>query len=51
MAAMLSGVIMIAAFGLVAAAGLILCVALYRVSHRPGAGSGGDHDQADLEGG
>jgi hypothetical protein len=35
MAAMLSGVILVAAFGLVAAAGVILVVALHRVSrHR-----------------
>jgi hypothetical protein len=36
MTAMLSGVILVAAFGLVAVAGVILVVALYRVSgHRP----------------
>jgi hypothetical protein len=48
---MLSGVIMIVAFGLVAAAGLILVVALHRISSRAAAGSDADRGQADPEGG
>jgi hypothetical protein len=48
---MLSGVIMIAAFGLVAAAGLVLIVSLCWISGRGSAGSGGDPGQADPEGG
>jgi hypothetical protein len=51
MTAMLSGVIMIAAFGVVAAAGLILVVALCRISGRAGAGSDGDVGRIDREGG
>jgi len=39
---MLSGVIMIAAFALVAAAGLILAVALFRISGRSRAGADTD---------
>ena len=48
---MLSGVIMIVAFGLVATAGLVLVVSLGRISGRGSAGSGGDPGQADPEGG
>jgi len=48
---MLSGVIMIVAFGLVAVAGLILLVALYRISGRAAVGSDADPGQADSEGG
>lgn len=48
---MLSGAIVIAAFGLVAAAGLILVASLYRISGRAAAGSDGDAGQADPEGG
>jgi len=51
MTAMLSGVTMIAAFAVVAAAGLTLVVALCRISGRAGAGSDGDHGQRDGEGG
>jgi hypothetical protein len=51
MTAMLSGVIVMAAFGLVAAASLILLVSLYRISGRRGAGSDGDTGQVDPEGG
>jgi hypothetical protein len=50
MTAMLSGVIMIAAFGLVAVAGLVLTVALCRVSGRPATGSD-EHGQAYFDGG
>ena len=48
---MLSGVILIAAFGLVAVAGLGLTVALCRVSGRPKAGSGDEHARTNSEGG
>jgi hypothetical protein len=51
MAAMLSGVIMITAFGVVAAAGLVLAVALCRIGGRRAAGSDADPGQADAEGG
>jgi hypothetical protein len=51
MTAMLSGVILVAAFGVVAAAGLVLTVALYRISGRRAAGSGADHGDVDPEGG
>jgi predicted exporter len=51
MTSSLSGVVMLAAFGLVAAAGMILSVALCRISGRRGAGSDGDRDRADPEGG
>jgi hypothetical protein len=51
MTAMLSGVIMIAAFGIVAAAGLVLMVALYRISGRAGAGSERDPSPTDVEDG
>ena len=44
---MLSGVILVAAFGVVAAAGLVLTMALYRVSGRRAA----DHGDVDPEGG
>jgi hypothetical protein len=49
MTAMLSGVVMIAALGLVAAGCLILVGSLYRVSRRAAAGS--DTGRADREGG
>jgi hypothetical protein len=42
MTAMLSGVIVVAAFGLLAALGLVLAVALYRISGGPA--SAGDSD-------
>jgi len=42
---MLSGVILVAAFGLVAAAGLVLAVALFRISRRPAAGADSDLSQ------
>jgi hypothetical protein len=49
---MLNGVILVAAFGVVAAAGLVLTVALYRISGgRRAAGSGADHGDVDPEGG
>jgi hypothetical protein len=51
MTAMLSGVVVIAALGLVAAAGLILVGSLYRISGRAAAGSDGDTGRADPEGG
>jgi hypothetical protein len=51
MLAMLSGVIMIAAFGLVAVAGLVLAVAVFRIGGRPAAGSDGDPGRVDPEGG
>jgi hypothetical protein len=51
MTAMLSGVMMIAAFGIVGAAGLVLVVALCRISGRAGAGSDGDPGRRDREGG
>jgi uncharacterized membrane protein SpoIIM required for sporulation len=51
MAAMLSGVIMIAAFSVVAAAGLLLAVTLYRIGGRRAAGSDAESGQADAEGG
>jgi hypothetical protein len=51
MKAMLSGVIVVAAFALVAAAGLILLVSLYRISGHRGAGLDGDTGQVDSEGG
>jgi hypothetical protein len=51
MTAMLSGVLVIAAFGLVAAAGLILVGSLYRVSGRAAAEADGDPGQPDPEGG
>jgi hypothetical protein len=51
MTATLSGVIVISAFGLVAAAGLILVVSLYRISGRSGGGSDGDTGQVDPGGG
>lgn len=48
---MLSGVILVAGFGVVAAAGLVLTVALYRISGRRAAGSDADHGGVDPEGG
>ena len=48
---MVSGVILVAAFGVVAAAGLVLIVALYRISGRRAAGSGADDGDVDPEGG
>ena len=47
MSAMLSGVILIAAFGLVAVLGLVLVVALFRVTRSPAADStcGSAHEQ------
>lgn len=39
---MLSGVIIVAAFGLLAALGLVLAVALYRISGRPATADDGD---------
>lgn len=48
---MLSGVILVVAFGLVAVAGLVLTVALYLVSGRPAVGSASEHSQTNTEGG
>jgi hypothetical protein len=48
MTAMLAGAIVVAAFGLVALAGLALVVALYRVSHQSAAGPNSEaSDRAD----
>jgi hypothetical protein len=51
MTAMLSGVILVVAFGLVAAAGLVLAVALFRISGRPAAGADSDLGQNGPDGG
>jgi hypothetical protein len=45
MTAMLSGLILVAAFGVLAVAGLLLVVALYRISGRPAAGAASDVGQ------
>jgi hypothetical protein len=45
MAAMLSGLVLVAAFGVLAVAGLLLVVALYRISGRPAAGAASDAGQ------
>jgi hypothetical protein len=42
MTAMLSGLVLVAAFGALAVAGLLLVVALYRISGRPAAGAASD---------
>jgi hypothetical protein len=51
MTAMLGGIILVAAFGLVAAAGLVLAVALYRISGRPAAGADNNAGDTGPEGG
>ncbi len=48
---MLSGIILVAGFGLVAAAGLVLVVALYRISGRPAAVADSNPGEAGPEGG
>ena len=48
---MLSGIIVIAAFGLIAGAGLVLVVSLCRISGRGDAVSGGSGGKTDLGGG
>jgi hypothetical protein len=45
MTAMLSGLVLVAAFGLTALAALVLVVALYRVSGHPAAGAASDLGQ------
>ena len=42
---MLSGLVLVAAFGVLAVAGLLLVVALYRISGRPAAGAASDVGQ------
>jgi hypothetical protein len=51
MTGMLSGIILVAAFGLVAAAGLVLAIALYRISGRPAAGADSHLGETGREGG
>jgi hypothetical protein len=45
MTAMLSALFLVAAFGVLAVAGLLLVVALYRISGRPAAGAANDAGQ------
>jgi hypothetical protein len=51
MTAMLSGIILVAAFGIVAGAGLVLAVALYRVSGRPAVAAESNPGETGPEGG
>jgi hypothetical protein len=51
MTALISGVILVAAFGLVAVLGLVLLVALYRISGRPAAGADGGRGRTSQKGG
>jgi hypothetical protein len=48
---MLSGIVLVAAFGLVAAAALVLAIALYRISGRPATVADGSPGEAGPEGG